>query len=77
MGMVGAKQRIQHTVVGDAVNAASRLQTATKELKRGIVVGESTWERVKDRCEGEALGEIALKGKQKPMRIFCPASVRE
>jgi len=75
MGMVGAKQRIQHTVVGDAVNAAARLQSATKELNRGIVIGESTWERVKDRCEAEDLGEISVKGKQIPMRIFCPTSI--
>ncbi len=72
IGLVGAKQRIQHTVVGDAVNTASRLQTATKEVNRGIVVGESTWQRAKGRFKGEELGEIQVKGKRDAMRIYCP-----
>jgi adenylate cyclase len=75
VGLVGANQRIQHTVMGDAVNAASRLQSATKELNRGIVVGETTWTLAKHRFSGVDLGEIMVKGKQMPMRIYSPTGI--
>jgi adenylate cyclase len=77
VGLVGANQRIQHTVVGDAVNTASRLQSATKELNSGIVVGESTWALAKHAFKGIDLGEIVVKGKQKPIRIYCPTDTLE
>jgi adenylate cyclase len=75
LGLIGAKQRVQHTVVGDAVNTASRLQSATKEVNRGIVIGESTWARAKPHFRCEDLGTIAVKGKQEPVRIFCPTGI--
>ncbi len=75
IGTVGAKSRIQHTVIGDAVNSASRLQTSTKELGRTIVIGESTMNQVCDWVEAEALGEIRVKGKQEPLRVFCPRRI--
>jgi adenylate cyclase len=72
VGLVGANRRIQHTVIGDAVNTAARLQSATKELNKGIIVGESTWEFAKHAFKAVNLGEIVVKGKQKPIRIYCP-----
>jgi adenylate cyclase len=72
LGLMGAKRRVQHTVIGDVVNTASRLQNATKDVNRGTLVDETTWQRVKHKFSGEDLGEIVVKGKQNPVRIFCP-----
>ncbi len=77
VGTVGARSRIQHTVIGDAVNTASRLQSATKELQHGIVIAESTYAQVGDRIEVETLGEVRVKGKQDPLRVYCPTRVIE
>jgi adenylate cyclase len=70
LGLTGARHRIQHTVIGDVVNTASRLQSATKELNRATLMDQSTWERVKAHFKTEDLGEISVKGKQNPVRIF-------
>ncbi len=75
VGTIGARSRIQHTVIGDAVNTASRLQTATKELGRDIVIAESTMAQVRDWIEAESLGEIRVKGKQDPLRVYFPVRV--
>ncbi len=77
VGTIGARSRIQHTVIGDAVNTASRLQTATKELHRSIVIAESTFLLVRDSVEVEVLGEVRVKGKQEPLRVYCPVRAFE
>jgi len=75
VGLVGARLRVQHTVVGDTVNTAARLQAATKDVGRPTVVGEATWARVKHVFKGEELGDIMVKGKEKPIRIYCPTGI--
>jgi adenylate cyclase len=77
LGTVGARSRIQHTVIGDAVNTASRLQTATKELGKAILIAESTMMQVRDSVEAEPLGEVRVKGKQEPLRVYFPVRVVE
>ena len=76
IGTVGALQRIQHTVIGDAANTASRLQGASKELGRGIVMAGSTWEQVQATIPSELLGEIRVKGKEEPLQTYCPVAAR-
>jgi adenylate cyclase len=75
IGTVGARNRIQHTVIGDAVNTASRLQTATKELDRAIVIAESTMAQVRVWVEAEFIGEVCLKGKQEPLHVYSPVRI--
>jgi len=68
IGNMGSDTRFDYTAIGDAVNTAARLESATKEAGADILIGEST----KSLC-GYRLRElepIYVKGKQKPLKIF-------
>lgn len=67
-GNVGAKAHIKYTVLGDTVNVAARL-SKTPQVN-SIVVGERTYEKVKGVFKTKDLGEMALKGKEKPQHAY-------
>ena len=67
-GNVGAAAHIKYTVLGDTVNVAARL-SKTPQVN-SIVVGERTYLKVKDVFKTKDLGEMALKGKEKPQHAY-------
>ena len=76
IGTVGARQRIQHTVMGDAVNTASRLQALTKDLRQSTLVSETTWQYVQDRVDGAPVGDVPIRGKAQPVKLYAPVRMR-
>jgi adenylate cyclase len=56
--------------VGDTVNAASRLEQLTKEYANHIIISESTKLQLTIGAAVKDLGEVHVKGKERPIRVF-------
>ena len=68
LGNVGSQERMEYTVIGDTVNLAARLQSASKSQE--IVVGPRTYELTRSAVRYEPLAPLTVKGKAEPIQAY-------
>ena len=77
-GNVGGAGRLEFSVIGDAVNVAARVESATRQTGDTVLIAARTKELLQD--SGVRLTEradVALKGKREPVSLFAPAPARD
>jgi adenylate cyclase len=70
VGNIGTSDRINYTVIGDAVNTTARLQEIDKIYHTTIILSEDTYAEVKEEFVVRPLDVIAVKGKKEKIKIF-------
>ena len=71
VGDVGGGRKLDYTAHGDAMNMASRFESANKELGSSICIGPATAARLPNRAL-RPLGRLDVRGRSAPAEVFDP-----
>jgi adenylate cyclase len=77
VGTIGGGGRLDFTVIGDAVNTAARVESATRQTNDDLLITEATHTRLtRSPARWDTRPSVPLKGKAEEIRLFAPSDVQ-
>ncbi|MDO8803939.1 MAG: adenylate/guanylate cyclase domain-containing protein [Elusimicrobiota bacterium] len=69
-GNIGSQEKVQYTVIGDAVNVASRMESANKDYGTDLIVSQPVYLATKNYFKFKDIGEKPVRGRTEPVHIY-------